>query len=168
MDYKKQANDFCDKYSVKIDIVKSTNQSAPLWCDDGRHGYKYDITIIRNNISKTFPFWDSIHNKELEATINNAKPLQWFGGGVLNGVWRDSSYIRKFLKDNTITTPTNYEILACLTKYEPGSFKNFCDNFGYSDNSIKARQTWEAVTNEWYEIVQPLFGDCLDELQEIN
>ena len=167
MNYKKQANDFCDKYNVKIDIVKSTNQSPPLWNDNGKHGYKYDITITRGNVTRSFPFWDSLHNKELEATLQEAKTWR-FVGGVLNGVWRDSSYIQKFLKNNTITTPTNYDVLACLTKYEPGSFNNFCGDYGYNNDSIQARKTWEAVVNEWHEVVQPLFSDCLDELSEIS
>ena len=63
--------------------------------------------------------------------------------------------------------PSAYDVLACLTKYDPGTFKDFCADFGYSDDSIKALETYRAVQEEWQE-VNRMFGDCLDELGEIN
>lgn len=63
--------------------------------------------------------------------------------------------------------PSAYDVLACLTKYDSGTFKDFCGDFGYSDDSIKALETYRAVQEEWSE-VRRMFGDCLDDLQEIN
>ena len=28
-------------------------------------------------------------------------------------------------------TPTEYDVLACLTKYDPGNYEDFCSEFGY-------------------------------------
>lgn len=63
--------------------------------------------------------------------------------------------------------PTLYDVLACLTKYAPGSFEEFCSGYGYDIDSIKAHKTWEAVTTEYAE-VHRMFADCLDELAEIQ
>lgn len=63
--------------------------------------------------------------------------------------------------------PSAYDVLACLTKYDPGTFKDFCADFGYSDDSIKALETYREVQEEWAE-VKRMFEDCLDELVEIN
>ena len=63
--------------------------------------------------------------------------------------------------------PSAYDVLTCLTKYDPGTFKDFCADFGYSDDSIKALETYRAVQDEWSEVVL-MFNDCLDELMEIN
>lgn len=63
--------------------------------------------------------------------------------------------------------PTMYDILACLTKYDPESFEWFCSNYGYDTDSRKAEKTYHAVVKEW-EAVERLFGDILDELQEIQ
>jgi len=63
--------------------------------------------------------------------------------------------------------PSMYSILACLQKYEIGTFKNFCSEFGYNEDSRTAERTYKAVCKE-YNAVSRLFGDILDELQEIQ
>jgi hypothetical protein len=64
--------------------------------------------------------------------------------------------------------PTPYDVLACLTKYDPGTFEDFCGEFGYDTDSRKAYKTYKAVKREW-ENVAILFNDeQLDMLREIN
>ena len=63
--------------------------------------------------------------------------------------------------------PTMYDVLACMTKYDPESFENFCDEFGYNTDSRSAEHTYKAVCREW-EAMDRLFSDCMEELQEIN
>ena len=62
-----------------------------------------------------------------------------------------------------------YDILATLTKYDPIDFNNFCLDFGYNTDSIKALKTYKAVVKEYKAVVR-LFGDgdILDELREIE
>jgi len=64
--------------------------------------------------------------------------------------------------------PTPYDVLACLTKYEVGTFENFCSEFGYDEDSRKAFKTYKAVLKE-YAGVQRIWDDNeIEELQEIN
>jgi hypothetical protein len=63
--------------------------------------------------------------------------------------------------------PSAYDVLSCLTKSDPGTFKDFCGEFGYNDDSISAFNTYRAVQEEW-SAVERMFNDCLEELQEIN
>ena len=63
--------------------------------------------------------------------------------------------------------PTAYDILACLTKYDPGTFEDFSSDYGYDEDSRKAESTYKAVCKEWRN-VERVFGDCLDELREIQ
>jgi len=65
------------------------------------------------------------------------------------------------------TPPTAYDILACLTKYDPETFENFCANYGYDTDSRKAEKVYKAVLKEW-EGVNRLFSDVLEQLAEIN
>lgn len=44
--------------------------------------------------------------------------------------------------------PDEYSILACLEKYDPETFEDFCMSFDYDTDSIKARETFEAVDKE--------------------
>jgi hypothetical protein len=63
---------------------------------------------------------------------------------------------------------TAYCVLASMQKYDPGSFKDFCANFDYDDDSIAAREVYEAVSKEFSDL-QKLFSDEeLEEMQEIQ
>lgn len=63
--------------------------------------------------------------------------------------------------------PTMYDILTCLTKYNPETFEDFCGEYGYNTDSIKALNTYKAVNRE-FNGVNRLFGDILEQLQEIQ
>lgn len=69
--------------------------------------------------------------------------------------------------NNGSKKPDWYDILSCLTKHDPGSFENFCADYGYEEDSRKAFKTYLDVQKE-YKAVERLFGDVLEELQEIN
>lgn len=65
-------------------------------------------------------------------------------------------------------TPQPYDILACLTKYDPGKFENFCSDFGYNEDSRRAETVYHAVLKEWTK-VQKFFTQAeLEAIQEIN
>ena len=66
--------------------------------------------------------------------------------------------------------PKLYDILACLTKYDPESFENFCSEYGYDEDSRKAENTWKACKRSAEKLARIYDGDIYDlanELQEI-
>ena len=65
------------------------------------------------------------------------------------------------------TPPTPYDILSCLIKNDPGDLEMFCHEFGYDSDSRKAERIWKLCCKEWAG-VNRVFGNCLDELLEIN
>ena len=71
----------------------------------------------------------------------------------------------QWIKDGN-TSPDMYSVLACLTKYDVGSFEDFCSEFGYNEDSRTAERTYKAVCKE-FAAVERLFSDCMEELQEI-
>lgn len=62
--------------------------------------------------------------------------------------------------------PTMYDVLSCLTKYDPGDLADFCSDFGYEPTK-QVRETYKAVCKE-FRNVERLFGDIIEELQEIQ
>lgn len=64
--------------------------------------------------------------------------------------------------------PTAYDILSCITKYDPGNFENFCSEFGYDSDSIRANKTYKAVKAEWEKISRICTEETLEALQTIN
>lgn len=63
--------------------------------------------------------------------------------------------------------PVLYEVLYCFEKHDPGTYEDFCGEFGYDEYSRKAEQIYKRVVKEW-KAVERLFGDCLDELSVIQ
>lgn len=66
------------------------------------------------------------------------------------------------------TVPTEYDVLTCITKSDPGTFVDFCNEFGLGSDAIKAERTYRAVKREW-ESVKRVFGEgeCLEALLEL-
>ena len=74
--------------------------------------------------------------------------------------------------------PTEYDILACLQKYEVGDFEEFCSDFGYDvwaeypEEATKEGynkehyKIWKAVTKEYNNVIK-LFDNVMEELEEI-
>ena len=72
------------------------------------------------------------------------------------------------------TSPDMYSVLACLTKYDPESYGDFCSEFGYERydentgrTNKQTERTYRSVCKE-FAAVERLFSDCMEELQEIN
>lgn len=64
--------------------------------------------------------------------------------------------------------PSAYDVLACLTSSEVGTFEDFCGDFGYNEDSRKAEKTYKAVLEEWQNI-KMLYSDSeIEKLQEIQ
>ena len=65
------------------------------------------------------------------------------------------------------TPPTMYDVLSCLEKYKPENLEDFCNWYGLDTDSINDLNTYKAVKRE-FNGVNRLFGDILEELQEIQ
>lgn len=172
MDYNKQAKDFCEKFGIKIKIKLSKTQTPPKWLKNkgDNYGFKYDICISKNDNlldNFNFEFWDSINNKEKIETYHKIKnEYKPFFYNEKNWNIRDVIKLGNEIKESKYL-PNEYSVLACLTKYDPETFEDFCSEYGYSDDSLKAKEAWEAVNKEWHK-VKNVFAHCLDELREIN
>lgn len=157
------------------------------------HAIKTDYPTLRKIIDGEIKSFDIINNDELlrdfKAFEERVKEVQKkdkhfnipLSFRTLQNVFseidqRINKYISEEAKKETalyaqakpVKTPTAYSVLACLQKYEVGTFENFCSEFGYDTDSRKAHKTYKAVVKEW-ENVQKLFsGTQLEQLQEIQ
>ena len=55
-----------------------------------------------------------------------------------------------------------------MTKYHPGSFENFCGDFGYDSDSRKALKIYNSVVRDWGKVSVFFTAEELKELEEIN
>ena len=67
-----------------------------------------------------------------------------------------------------IKAPTAYDLLACLTKYDPGSFPNFCADLGYDEDSRKAEKMYMATQEEWHKVSGFFSAEELEKIREVQ
>lgn len=157
-EYETRAEEFLTRHGVKFMVVP-VGTACPRRCDGKHmHGYQYKVTFTRA-CRKPFvtDFWNSFADTQRPArgweTADRIDPLT-----------------RKPMTRHSPTSaplPTAYDVLSCLTHSDPGTHAEFCADFGCDTDSRKGLDTYLAVVEEWAK-VRAMFGDCLDELQEIN
>jgi hypothetical protein len=131
--------------------------------------YYSKVNNQAKNIVGKFESGD-ISRKDMERRLNGINRLE--DGAFLQCILRAVDRLHEEVTDvwvvsDKIVEPSMYSVLACLTKYDPYSFEDFCYNFGYDTDSRKAEKIYHAVVKEW-EAVERLFGDILEELEEIQ
>lgn len=65
------------------------------------------------------------------------------------------------------TAPTSYDVLAGIIKNDPGTFEDFCGDFGYDTDSRTAERTYKAVVKEWQKVNRFFTSEEIEQLQEI-
>jgi hypothetical protein len=98
-------------------------------------------------------------NFNITLSRKDCKPLTFEFSNSINESWKNKRKIKPL--------PVLYDVLTYLTKSDPEDFETFCGEFGYNTDSRKALDTYMAVQKEWAG-VKILFGDCLEELREIQ
>ena len=64
--------------------------------------------------------------------------------------------------------PTLYDILTCLQKSDVGSFQDFCDEFGYDEDSRTAEKTYKAVCKEYAAMSRLFTEEELEKIYEVE
>ena len=60
--------------------------------------------------------------------------------------------------------------MSCITKADPGTFEDFCSEFGYDTDSRQAEKTYKAVKREWEKVARVFGseGECLEDLCNVE
>lgn len=186
-EYDKQAREFLEKTgtSFKAEFLKYDK----YFYNDKEKRDIYNITLQRGEREYKFTFGQSIAEsgfktkdrqflklsvelrKKFETLRKENKSLggQYVGWNsqfyALYGFCLTSNEIRE---SKAFKYPKPYDVLACLTKYDSGTFENFCSEFGYEEDSRNAEKIYFAVCKE-YENIQRLYNENeMDLLREIN
>lgn len=182
MDYQKQANDFLTQHDLEFRVVL-VGDDCPRFCEDAEAERDMDKVT-------TFPRRTHIHGKHYRCTISGKER-----GHVAFDFWNsyaaeeenffafshdqrfDNCYWDKYrigrkypnrARAKRRIVPTPYDLLACIQKSEPGSFSDFCADFGYAADSRKAEQTYHAVQREYAKVERFFTAEEREELAEIS
>lgn len=168
-DYQKQATDFLDKMGATIKI---TYLKTGLHFDGDKDQRDiYEVELSRKGRSYKFNFGNSI-NASGEFLLHDYRLIDKFNRRFISkneakrlGQWD----IKQSMKPNkNYSQPSAYDVLAALTKYDPGTFDNFCNDFDYSNDSKKAERIYNAVREEYLNVSRLFNEDELNEMREIQ
>jgi hypothetical protein len=120
--------------------------------------YNLDLVINKEGTGKYWP--DDTEKRDIYAwTLANrsAYPIR-----------STSGRFGQSLADTGKRKPTAYDILACLCKYDPETFQDFCDSYGYDTDSRKALEIYLSVQEEHNGLRKVIPSDAWSEFQEIS
>lgn len=164
-----QALDFLKKADAKMEIRFLGLANNPNWKEKDVYRNTYDVTITTLKGFMKVTFYDSLHNTEIsKLTVEDyAKRLYRAEYSILRPHERNDVRL-KLKQEQEKAKPNEYDILACLTKYDPGTFEDFCDEFGYDEDSRSAEQIYLACIKEYKQLTRIFTAEQMEELCEIN
>ena len=159
--YEQQAIDFLTKTNTTF--TAEFLKHGKHFEDDTQTRDIYKITLQRGGRKYSFNFGQSIYAsgqiqlvERLRNKMITADFAKKFGSNYAFDLTKKKQILLSTsLKDTELpinpnySFPTEYDVLACLTKYDPGTFQDFCDNFGYDTDSRNAEKTYNAVKEEY-------------------
>lgn len=151
-EYIKQATDFLQKTYSKMKIEYVELAVNKEWKEKEKRCL-YEITLTSPRGSMTFDFWDSIRNTRIRTMPFDAYNVQ---------------ANKELAAKKKAAVPSVYDVLACLQKCDPGTFENFCSDYGYDEDSRTAIRVYLAVQNEYTQLTRLFTPEQMEELAEIN
>ena len=151
-EYIKQATDFLQKTYSKMKIEYVGLAVNKEWKEKEKRCL-YEITLTSPRGSMTFDFWDSIRNTRIRTRPFDAYNVQ---------------ANKELAAKKKAAVPSVYDVLACLQKCDPGTFENFCSDYGYDEDSRTAIRVYLAVQNEYTQLTRLFTPEQMEELAEIN
>lgn len=170
-EYEQQATDFVK--ATGLTIKKRYQGHRPYFHDDKEQRAVWSIIFEREGRqSYTFTYGDSIANsyeakdgwRRLSFQQVYRSPL--WKAAAESGTKQSIGGMSKSVTP-VFPEPTDYDLLACMDGNGPISFSEFCADYGYDDDSIKARDTYIKVQEEC-AAMQRLFSEAeLAQLSQI-
>lgn len=151
-EYIKQATEFLQKTHAKMKIEYVGLAVNKEWKEKEKRCL-YEITLTSPRGSMTFDFWDSIRNTEIRTMPFDAYNVQ---------------ANKELAAKKKAAVPSAYDVLACLQKYDPGTFEDFCSDCGYDEDSRAAERIYFAVQKEYTQLARLFTPEQMEELAEID
>lgn len=138
-EYDKQANDFLKRNNLQFKAVLKDEKSPP-WSKQPMHGRHYVVTL-----SGSTPF-------------GNKRKISFdFWGSIKD-------------REDGVIELRAYDVLACISSdvYYPETFNEFCEDYGYSPDSISAIPTFRRCITLGKKLRKFFSEKEIEELQDIR
>lgn len=167
-DCQTQAKQFLADCNATMEINFIGKEVPSHWLGETKPHNKYQFTITTPKGKYTSYFWDSLHNTEvsemdLQSYAERKYKIHWYDVSA----FEKGKAIRELDILKAKAKPTEYDILACVEKYSYDSFSDFCAEFGYSTDSISARETFLACGEEYAGLRRIFTEEQMEKMREI-
>lgn len=168
-EYEAQAKQFLEDCNATMEIKFIGREIPTHWLGETKPHNKYQFTIKTPKGKYTSYFWDSLRNTEVSEMTADSLACKKYKAhyDVLRSHER-TNVLRELRSIKANAIPTEYDILACVEKYSYDSFSDFCSEFGYSTDSISARETFLACGEEYAGLRRIFTEEQMEILMEIN
>lgn len=166
--YEQQAINFLNETGTTFS--EKYLKTGKYFDDDKEQRDIYEITLSSKGRSYTFKFGNSINASGLYKLLDHSLKAR-FGRNIISAEEYKKLGLydrREAVLNKDFKKPTAYDVLACLTKYDPGTFENFCAEYGYDVDSRKAEKTYKSVKEEWMNVERIFTESEMELLREIN
>lgn len=167
-EYQAQAKSFLADCKATMEIEFVGKEIPSHWLGETKPHNKYQFTITTPKGKYTSYFWDSLHKTEVSEVSERTYAQQKYKASYDCLRAHEKAKARAELaklKANAI--PSEYDILAAVEKYSYDSFSDFCAEFGYSTDSISARETFLACGEEYAGLRRIFTEEQMEMLREI-
>lgn len=166
--YKEKALDLLKELGATCTISYGGVARNEKWKEKDKRNW-YDVTLSTPRGEYSFMFWDSIHNTQ----ITNMTLEQYVKDKYKCELY-DLTYVDKtkasrdlqILKENSI--PDEYDVMSRFQLSDVGTFKDFCDEFGYDTDSRSAEQIYLAVNDEYKNLCKIFTQDQLEKIADLD
>lgn len=167
-EYQALAEQFLADCNATMEINFIGKEIPSHWQGETKPHNKYQFTITTPRGKYTSKFWDSLYNTEISEMTSNEYARKIYKANFDALANYAKAKVKKGLASlKAKAKPTEYDILACLEKYGYDSFSDFCAEFGYSTDSISARETFIAYGEEYAGLRRIFTGEQMEKLREI-
>ena len=168
-EYVKQAKDFLESCNATMEI-KYVGLEKPNW-DDKPHR-AYDCTIKTPRGEMMVRFHDSTANTEVYMPFDEYYEKKYRRSYSALSYNEKVRFQKELKAKRAEAIPTEYDILACLLKYDVGSMDDFMYEFGYEIKCTKDMtdfiNTYNAVVKEYQDICRCFTPEQIEAMQEIQ
>lgn len=168
-EYEKQALDFLEATKTELTVEYLGDKINCLWGDKEPRRC-YNVTLSNERGSETFEFWGSLYDTEIMNMNFEDYSIKQYHKKFEHLTGIEQHQVQKELKkvQKEAETPSYYSILASLYISEMGTFKDFCSDFGYDTDSIKAYKTYILCIEEEKKLQKLFTRKELEMLSEIQ
>lgn len=167
-EYQAQAKSFLANCKATMEINFVGREIPSHWLGETKPHNKYQFTITTPKGKYTSYFWDSLHNTEVSEVSERTYAQQKYKTSYDCLRSHEKAKARaELVKLKANAIPTEYDILAAVEKYNYDSFSDFCSEFGYSTDSISARETFLACGEEYAGLRRIFTEEQMEKMREI-